>query len=98
MGNVVRFPSAFKPLPRPQPVARQAAGLGVGDRLIGVLWVTTGIIGPLIRFPLACWCFIELVRIAFGHSGWYFAAWFALLVFLYWFMGVYVPKGYRTNR
>ncbi len=96
MGNVVRFPRAFKPmLQRPQPVARQANQLGVGDRLIGVVWLTIALIGPLVRFPLACWCFIELVRIAFGHPAWHFFAYFAVLVFMYWFMGVYVPKDYR---
>lgn len=95
MGNVIRFPTAA-PAAGPR-VARtpdkRAPELGIVDRLIGAVWLTASLIGPFVRFPLGVWTFIELIRIAWGHPAWHAGAYFALLVFIYWFTGVYVPKG-----
>ena len=99
--KIVRYrPSGRVPVAAPRPVAPQVQGRpqsrpGVLDALIGFVWSILLIVGVPGRFILACWTFVELIRWAFGHPGWHFGAYFALLTFWYWFNGVYVPRHMR---
>lgn len=103
MTNIIKFPAVSQPTDE---VHKQATSLsfrarivGLGARIIKVIWVAIVLVWPLLKWIVSIDVSIQAVRMMYYwntpgmYAAWTFLLHFAVLTGLTYFVSLYKPKG-----
>ncbi len=103
MTNVIQFPIKRRPIRLADPPTPLPEVPRMG-KIVAVVWTITVLLWTVARFILPMVVFWQFLRMVWfwdtpgRHEGLWFLAYFVGYSALYWFVGVYRPKGFEEPR